>query len=123
MLSGEAVTLWFLASGIACILLLAWAAISGLGAGRYRGLALILFLLTGALAVLPTSLRGLSHDTGFPYGLMLFSAATICLLAAVLVLWKLRHGEGMRTSADLAIGACLNLWLSLWVVLSPLAYF
>jgi len=122
MVGGQAVLLWFIGSGIACILLLAWAAIAGLGAGRHRMPAFILLTLTAALAVLPTGLGKLRHSYAFPLSLTLFLGATLCLFAAVAVLWKLRRDADVKRSADLGIAACLNLWLALWATLTPLSY-
>ena len=122
MAAGHAVTLWFLASGVACVLLLAWAAVVGLGAGRHRALAMVLLALTAALAALPTSLNRLRGSFSFSFSQTLFVGATLCLLAAVIVLWRMRRETAIRRSADLGIAACLNLWLALWATLSPLAY-
>ncbi len=122
MAGGQAVLLWFIGSGLACILLLAWAVIVGLGTGRHRILAFTLLTLTGALAILPTGLDKLRRSYHFPLSLTLFLGATLCLFAAVAVLWKLRRDEDVKRSADLGIAACLNLWLALWATLTPLSY-
>lgn len=122
MVGGQAVMLWFLGSGIACVLLLAWAAIAGLGAGRHRMLAFTLLALTGALAALPSGLGQLRRSHAFPLSLTLFLGATLCLFAAISVLWKLRRTPDVKNSADLGIAACLNLWLALWATLTPLSY-
>lgn len=122
MAGGQAMLLWFIGSGIACILLLTWAAIAGLGAGRHRMLAFTLLALTGALAVLPSGLAHLRRTHAFPLSLTLFLGATLCLFAAVAVLWKLRRAPDVKRSADLGIAACLNLWLALWATLTPLSY-
>jgi hypothetical protein len=121
MLSGQAITLWFLGSGIACILLLCWASVAGLGAQKYRALAMTLLFLTAALAALPAGLGILQRSASFPFNLTLFAGATLCLAAAIAILWKLRRGEGLQRSCDLGIAASLNLWLALWVALSPLS--
>lgn len=120
MAAGHAVTLWFIASGVACVLLLAWAAVVGLGAGRCR--ALTLLALTGALAALPSGLARLRGSFAFPYAQTLFIGATLCLLSAVILLWRMRRDATIRRSADLGIAACLNLWLALWATLTPLTY-
>lgn len=122
MAAGHAVTLWFIASGIACVLLLAWAAVVGLGAGRHRALALTLLALTGALAIMPSGLGQLRSSYAFPYTQTLFIGATLCLLSAVILLWRMRREATIRRSADLGIAACLNLWLALWATLTPLSY-
>ncbi|WP_323008023.1 hypothetical protein [Pseudorhodobacter sp.] len=121
--AGQAILIWFIGSGIACVLLLAWAAVVGLGAGRHRALAMTLLALTGALAILPSGLDRLRKDMMFPFSPALFIGATLCLLAAGILLWKMRRTAEMRRSADLGLAACLNLWLALWVVLTPLSYF
>jgi hypothetical protein len=122
MASGQAVALWFIGSGIACVLLLAWAAVVGLGAGRHRALALTLLVLTGGLAVLPNGLGRLRGSYAFPFSQTLFIGATLCLLSALIVLWRMRRDPSIRRSADFGIAACLNLWLALWATLTPLAY-
>lgn len=122
MAAGQAVAIWFIGSGIACVFLLAWAAVVGLGVGRHRALAMTLLSLTGALAVLPSGLGHLGQDHVYSYTQTLFIGATLCLLAAVVVLWKMRHQPESKRSADLAIAACLNLWLALWASLTPLSY-
>jgi len=114
--------LWFIGSGIACILLLAWASIAGLGSGRHRLLAFTLLALTAALAVLPSGLGHLRQSYAFPLSITMFLGATLCLFAAVAVLWKLRRDTDVKRSADLGIAACLNLWLALWATLTPLSY-
>lgn len=134
---GQAIMIWFIGSGIACVLLLAWAAIAGLGAsgagpersgtqrpgtGRQRLLALTLLALTGILAILPSGLGRMRRDYAFPFSQTLFLGATLCLLSAVIALWKLRRLPELSRSADLAIAACLNLWLALWATLTPLSY-
>lgn len=120
--AGQAVAIWFIASGIVCILLLAWAAVVGLGAGRHRALAATLLVLTGALAALPSGLGQLRSSYTFAFSQTLLVGASICLGAAVVVLWKLRREAEIKRSADLGIAACLNLWLALWATLTPLAY-
>lgn len=122
MAGGQAVMIWFVGSGMACILLLTWAAIASLGVGRARILAFVLLALTGALAVLPTSLNTLRRTHAFPFSATLFIGATLCLFSAVFVLWKLRHHSEIKHSADLGIAACLNLWLALWATMTPLSY-
>lgn len=118
MPAGQAVLLWFLGSGVACILLLAWASVIGLGAQRYRYLAISLFTLTAALAILPVGLGMLRRRADFPFGTVLFLGATLSLAASIAILWRLRRGEGLQRSCDFAIAACLNLWLALGVALS-----
>lgn len=122
MAAGHAVMLWFIASGTACVLLLAWAAMVGLGTGRSRALTLTLLVLTGALAVLLSGLGRLRGSFAFSYTQTLFIGATLILLAAVVVLWRMRRDNAVRRSADLGIAACLNLWLALWATLTPLSY-
>lgn len=111
--------LWFLGSGVACILLLAWASIRGLGGPGYRLPALLLLGLTAVLAALPSGLFRLRRGYEFPINQGLLGGATLCLAASVAVLLKMRRVEGMQTAADLALAACLNLWLATLVVLSP----
>jgi len=109
--------LWFLGSGIACILLLAWASVIGLGEQKYRYLAISLLLLTAALAALPAGLGALHRSSDFSFETTLFFGASLCLAAAIAILWKLRHGDGLQRSCDLGIAACLNLWLALGTAL------
>jgi hypothetical protein len=123
MLQGQAITLWFIGSGAACILLLSWASIAGLGAQKYRALSVGLLLLTGALASLPVGVGALQSGGGFPFGPTLFAGATLCLLAALAILWRLRRGEGLQRYCDLGIASSLNLWIALWVTLTPLSGF
>lgn len=120
--AGQAVLIWFIGSGIACILLLAWAAVVGLGAGRHRALAATLLALTGALAMLPSGLIRLRSRVDFAFSPSLFVGATLCLMAAVAVLWTMRRDPNIKRSADLGIAASLNLWLALWATLTPLTY-
>jgi hypothetical protein len=123
MAEGQAVMIWFIGSGIACMLFLAWAAIVGLGEGRHRALAMTLLLLTGALAIMPSSFMQFQQKFVFSYTRDLFIGASLCLLAAVIVLWKLRRDPLIQRSADLGIAACLNLWLALWATLTPFSFF
>lgn len=118
MVEGQALTLWFLGSGIACILLLAWASVVGLGSEKHRMLAATLLLLTAAISALPAGLGMLRSSTVFPFELTLFIGASLCLAAAIVVLWRLRRGEGLQRSCDFGIAACLNLWLALGVSLA-----
>jgi hypothetical protein len=122
MAMGQAVMLWFIGSGMACILCLAWAAIIGLGEGR-RVLALLLVLFTGVLAIMPRSLMQFRQHLTSSYAQDLFLGATLCLFAAMVVLWKLRRDPDVQRSADMGIAASLNLWLALWVTLTPLSFF
>ncbi|MFT7059236.1 MAG: hypothetical protein ACJASV_001743 [Pseudorhodobacter sp.] len=121
MLAGHAITLWFLASGMACILLLAWASVAGLGADRHRALAFTLLLLTAALAAMPIGLNSLRGSTSFPFGTTLFIGASLSLAAAIAILWKLRRVPGLQRCSDFGIASCLNLLIALWVALSPLS--
>jgi hypothetical protein len=122
MAGGQAVLIWFVGSGIACILLLTWAAIASLGTSPARKLGFILLAFTGALAVLPSGLGRLRHAYAFPFSMALFIGASLCLLSAMAVLWKLRRHPEVKRSADLGIAACLNLWLTLWVLISPFTF-
>ncbi|SEN78046.1 hypothetical protein SAMN05216227_102442 [Pseudorhodobacter antarcticus] len=148
--AGQAVLIWVIASGLACILLLCWAVITGLGAGladkRHRILAFALLAVTAVLAVLPTGVSHLRHAVPLPFSVTLFLGASLCLFAAIAVLFKLRRippdktgaktdatppgttpantpiKTPTKTSADLGIAACLNLWLALLMLLTPLPY-
>lgn len=119
--AGHAVAIWFIASGVACILLLAWAAIIGFGTGRHRLVAGLILAVTATLALLPSGLVQLRRGFIFPYPQTLFLGATLCLFAAAVLLWRMRRNPDLQRSADLALAACLNLWIVLWVSLTPLA--
>ncbi|MDN5786434.1 hypothetical protein [Pseudorhodobacter sp.] len=122
MAAGQAITLWLLGSGAACLLLLCWATLVALGLGRHRMLAALLLVITGTLAAFPAGLGHLRNVYHFPFSLTLFAGATLCVVAAIAVLWKMRRTPEIKRSADLGIAACLNLWLALWIALSPFSY-
>jgi hypothetical protein len=130
MAAGHAVLIWALASGLICILLLMWTAIVGLGTagstdggtgGRACAFALCLIGLAALLAMLPSGLVHLLPTLALPYAPSLVIGASLCLFAAIVVLLKLRKRPDVRASADLGIAACLNLWLALLVLLTPLS--
>ncbi|MDG1282137.1 MAG: hypothetical protein P8O10_12595 [Pseudorhodobacter sp.] len=120
MLAGQALLLWLLFSGAACLSMLIWVALRGVSLGDAKLRAVILFLLATAISVLPVLfLRGMIQP-GFDTNLGLFLGLSLCLGAALRVLWSLRGQEGHKGNANLAIATCLNFWLSLAVALSPL---
>lgn len=120
MLAGQAILLWLLFSGSACLVMLIWVALRGLTLGDAKLPAAILLILSVAISVLPVVfLRGMigpGLDTSFG----MFLGLSLCLGAALRVLWSLRGRIGHMANANLAIAACLNFWLALAVALSPL---
>ncbi len=72
---------------------------------------------------MPSSLMQFRQHLIFSYAQDLFIGATLCLFAAVVVLWQLRRDPDVQRSAEMGIAACLNLWLALWVTLTPLSFF
>jgi hypothetical protein len=120
MLAGQAILLWLLFSGSACLVMLIWVALRGLTLGDAKLPAAILLLLSMAISVLPVVfLRGMIGP-GLDGNLGMFLGLSLCLGAALRVLWTLRGRIGHKANANLAIAACLNFWLALAVALSPL---
>jgi cytochrome b561 len=120
MLAGQALLLWLLFSGAACLCLLIWVALRELSLGIAKWSAVILFILATAISVLPVLFFRGTIQSGLGANLGLFLGLSLCLGAALRVLWSLRSRKEHMGNANLAIAACLNFWFALVVALSPL---
>lgn len=119
MLSGEALTLWFLGSAIACLLLMLWVALSALNAEGHRALAMGLIGLTAILVSLPSGLSRVGPAVGLTWGTSVLAAIALLLAAVFVVLLRLRKAPELRDKATFALAAVLNLWVVILVLVVP----